>query len=140
MLGAALIPLGAWPQILPFAALATVVAAYIAADSWSGGKITRSAREWWQSRRGFVEKGVSSDLIHLYDLREVDERRLASFVKGWRDAKEPLRESMIEMAVRDDALWREKLTAVYLSGAAAEFERGGQLGRLRQSATGNGRL
>ena len=43
MLGAALIPLGAWPQILPFAALATVVAAYLAADSWSGGAITRSS-------------------------------------------------------------------------------------------------
>ena len=42
LLGAALIPLGAWPQILPFVALAAVVAAYIAADSWSGGKITRS--------------------------------------------------------------------------------------------------
>ena len=121
LLGAALIPLGAWPQILPFAALATLVAAYIAADSWSGGKITRGVREWWQSRRGFVEKGVSSDLIHLYDLREADERRLTSFVKGWQDAKEPLRETMITMAANDEALWREKLTAVYLSGGSPEL-------------------
>ncbi|MBI2386973.1 MAG: VWA domain-containing protein [Elusimicrobia bacterium] len=120
LLGAALIPLGAWPQILPFAALATVVAAYLAADSWSGGKITRSVREWWQSRRGFVEKGVSADLIHLYDLREADERRLTAFVRGWQDAKEPLRETMIALASHDEALWREKLTAVYLSGASAE--------------------
>lgn len=121
LLGAALIPLGAWPQILPFAALATVVAAYIAADSWSGGKITRGVREWWQSRRGFVEKGVSADLIHLYDLREADERRLTSFVKGWQDAKDSLRESMIAMAAADEALWREKLTAVYLSGGSPEL-------------------
>ncbi|MCM2303978.1 MAG: VWA domain-containing protein, partial [Elusimicrobia bacterium] len=120
LLGAALIPLGAWPQILPFAALATLVAAYIAADSWSGGKITRSAREWWQSRRGFVEKGVSADLIHLYDLREVDERRLSSFVKAWQNAKESQRETLIAAASADAALWREKLTAVYLSGAAPE--------------------
>ncbi|MDP3543129.1 MAG: VWA domain-containing protein [Elusimicrobiota bacterium] len=121
LLGAALIPLGAWPQILPFAALATVVAAYIAADSWSGGKITRKVREWWQSRRGFIENGVSSDLIHLYDLREVDERRLASFVKGWRDAKENIREAMISSASADDALWREKLTAAYLTGGSPEL-------------------
>ncbi|MBI2789453.1 MAG: VWA domain-containing protein [Elusimicrobia bacterium] len=121
LLGAALIPLGAWPQILPFAALATIVAAYIAADSWSGGKITRSVREWWQSRRGFVEKGVSADLIHLYDLREADERRLTAFVKGWQNAKEPLRETMIDMASHDEALWREKLTAVYLSGGSPEL-------------------
>ncbi|PIR18712.1 MAG: hypothetical protein COV48_06015, partial [Elusimicrobia bacterium CG11_big_fil_rev_8_21_14_0_20_64_6] len=120
MLGAALIPLGAWPQILPFAALATIVAAYIAADSWSGGKITRGAREWWQSRRGFIEKGVSADLIHLYDLREIDERRLTMFVKAWQNAKESTREAMIASAVNDAALWREKLTAVYLSGAAPE--------------------
>jgi len=120
MLGAALIPMGAWPQILPFAALATIVAAYIAADSWSGGAITRAAREWWQNRRGFIAQGVSADLIHLYDLREADERRLSSFVKGWQDAKEPWRVDMIASAVNDAALWREKLTAVYLSGAAPE--------------------
>jgi len=120
MFGAALIPLGAWPQILPFAALATVVAAYLAADSWSGGKITRAAREWWQNRRGVIAKGVSADLVHLYDLREVDERRLTAFVKGWQEAKEPLRETMIAMGAHDEALWREKLTAVYLSGAAPE--------------------
>ncbi len=120
LLGAALIPLGAWPQILPFAALATVVAAYLAADSWSGGAISRRAREWWQNRQGFIEKGVSADLIHLYDLREADERRLTAFVKGWQDAKESLRETMISVAAHDEALWREKLTAVYLSGAAPE--------------------
>lgn len=120
MLGAALIPLGAWPQILPFALLATVVAAYLAADSWSGGKITRAVREWRQSRMRFVEKGVLADLVHLYDLREADERRLSSFIKGWQDAKEPLKESMIGLASTDEALWREKLTAMYLSGAAPE--------------------
>jgi uncharacterized repeat protein (TIGR01451 family) len=121
LLGAALIPLGAWPQILPFAALGAVVAAYLAADSWSGGAITRWAREKWQTRRGFIEKGVSADLIHLYDLREADERRLSYFVKAWQDAKEPLRETLIEAASRDEALWREKLTAVYLSGASPEI-------------------
>jgi len=120
LLGAALVPLGAWPQILPFAALAVVVAAYLAADSWSGGAITRWARETWQRRRGYVEKGVAADLIHLYDLREADERRLTAFVKGWQDAKEPLRETLISVASHDEALWREKLTAVYLSGAAPE--------------------
>ncbi len=121
MMGAALLPLGAWPQILPFAALATVVAAYIAADSWSGGKITRAVREWWQTRRGLIPAGVSADLIHLYDLREADERRLSAFVKGWNEAKDDLRESMIAMASRDEALWREKLTAMYLSGASPEL-------------------
>ncbi|UPT73887.1 MAG: hypothetical protein M0D55_18920 [Elusimicrobiota bacterium] len=120
MLGAALIPLGAWPQILPFAALATLVAGYLAADSWSGGRITRGIKEWWQTRRGFVPQGVLADLLHVYDLREADERRLAAFVKGWQEAKEDLRESMIVMAARDEALWREKLTAAYLSGAAPE--------------------
>jgi uncharacterized repeat protein (TIGR01451 family) len=120
MLGLALIPLGAWPQILPFAALAAVVAGYLAADSWSGGAITRNVREWWQNRHGFIEKGVSVDLIHLYDLREADERRLTAFVKGWQEAKEPLRETLIASASADAALWREKLTAVYLSGAAPE--------------------
>ncbi|MDD5302514.1 MAG: VWA domain-containing protein [Elusimicrobia bacterium] len=120
LLGAALIPLGAWPQILPFAALATIVAAYLAADSWSGGAITRRAREWRQSRRGFVEKGVRADLIHLYDLREADERRLTAFVAAWQNAKEPLRETMIASAAQDEALWREKLTAACLSGAAPE--------------------
>ena len=120
LMGAALIPLGAWPQILPFAALATLVAAYLAADSWSGGAITRAAREWWQNRRGVIPKGVLADLIHLYDLREVDERRLTHFVKTWQAAKEPLRDTMIAAASHDEALWREKLTAMYLSGASPE--------------------
>ncbi len=119
-LGLLLVPLGAWPQILPFAALATLVAGYLAADSWSGGRVTRSLREWWQSRRGFIEKGVSADLLHLYDLREADERRLSGFVHGWQNAKEPLRATMLDMASHDEALWREKLTAAYLSGAAPE--------------------
>ena len=120
MLPLALIPLGAWPQILPFAALAAVVAGYIAADSWSGGAITRSVREKWQTFRGFVPAGVSADLIHLYDLRETDERRLKAFVQGWQEAKDPLRETLIVMASHDEALWREKLTAAYLSGAEPE--------------------
>ncbi len=120
MLGMALIPLGAWPQILPFVALASVVVAYLAADAWSGGAITRRVKEVWQNWRGFVEKGVSSDLIHLYDLRAADERRLSAFVKDWQDAKEPLRETLITSASADAALWREKLTAVYLSGGSPE--------------------
>lgn len=120
LMGAALIPLGAWPQILPFAALAAVVAGYLAADSWSGGKITRGIKEWWQTRRGFIQQGLAKDLIHVYDLREADERRLTAFVKGWQDAKESLRETMITMAAHDEALWREKLTAIYLSGAEPE--------------------
>ncbi len=120
LLGAALIPLGAWPQILPFAAFAVVVAAYLAADSWSGGAITRRIREAWQSRRGVVEKGVAADLVHLYDLREADERRLSAFVKRWQNASEPRHEALIAAAARDGALWRESLTAAYLSGAAPE--------------------
>lgn len=120
LMGMALIPLGAWPQILPFVLLATAVAGYLAADSWTGGAVTRRIRETWQNWHGAVEKGVSKDLIHLYDLREADERRLAHFVKGWQESKESLRDTLITVAAHDEALWREKLTAVYLSGAAPE--------------------
>ncbi len=121
LMGLGLLPLGAWPQILPFAILATLVAGYLAADSWSGGKITRGVKEWWQTRRGFVPSGVLADLIHVYDLREADERRLGAFVKGWQDAKDDaMRDALIVLAARDEALWREKLTAAYLSGASPE--------------------
>ncbi len=119
-LGLALIPLGAWPQILPFAILATLAAGYLAYDHWTGGALTRRITETWQRWNGAVPKGVAKDLVHLYDLREADERRLSHFVAKWQQAKEPLRETMIDWAARDEALWRELLTAAYLSGASPE--------------------
>ncbi len=116
----ALLPLGAWPQILPFALLGAAVAALIAVEIWTGGKLTRSVRENWQRRTGYVEDGVARDLALLYDLREADENVLTSFVGQWRAAKDDQRPVLIRYAAQDQALWREKLTAAFLAGASPE--------------------
>ncbi|MDE2144141.1 MAG: VWA domain-containing protein, partial [Elusimicrobia bacterium] len=118
MMGAALVPLAAWPQILPFALLAVAASALLAYDVWNDGALTRGAREAWQRRTGFVAKGVRSDLTQLYDLREADEPRLTDFLSRWQSADDKARPALIAEAAADDALWREKLTAAYLSGAA----------------------
>ncbi len=120
-MGAALIPLGAWPQILPFAVLGAVVAGLIAVEVWTGGKMTRAVREAWQRRKGFVPDGVARDLALLYELREADERALTAFVGEWRSAKDDQRSLLVRIAADDEALWREKLTAAYLAGASPEM-------------------
>jgi uncharacterized protein (DUF58 family) len=120
LMGAALIPLAAWPQILPFAILGAVVAALLAYDVWNDGAVTRGVREAWQRRTGFVAKGVLADLVPLYDLREADAPRLAAFVARWRAANDKTRAGLIEEAAADEGLWREKLSAAYLSGAGPD--------------------
>jgi uncharacterized protein (DUF58 family)/tetratricopeptide (TPR) repeat protein len=120
MMGAALVPLAAWPQILPFALLSAAVSALILADVWNEGALTRGAREAWQRRTGFVAKGVRADLSDLYDLREIDEPRLAAFMGRWQAADDKARAGLVAEAAADEALWREKLTAAYLSGAGPD--------------------
>lgn len=120
MMGAALVPLAAWPQILPFAVLAVAVSGLLAYDVWSGGALTRRVREAWQRRTGFIAKGVRSDLGRLYDPREADAPRLESFLARWQSAADKDRPALIAEASADEALWREKLTAAYLSGAAPQ--------------------
>jgi hypothetical protein len=117
---AALIPLGAWPQILPFAVLGTVVAGLLAVEAWTGGRMTRAVREAWQRRSGFVEAGVARDIALLFELRAADEEHLTSFVGAWRAAKGDERAVLIRSAAADEALWREKLVAAYLAGSAPE--------------------
>jgi len=120
LMGAALIPLAAWPQILPFAILSSVAAALIAYDVFNDGAVTRGLREAWQRRTGFVAKGVLADLAPLYDLREVDVPRLTAFVARWQAADDKSRAGLIAEAAADEALWREKLTAAYLCGAGPD--------------------
>jgi uncharacterized protein (DUF58 family) len=119
-MAAALIPLGAWPQILPFALIGLGVGGVIAADLWSDGALTRRAKEAWQRRTGFVEKGVAADLDALYSPREADAPRLEDFVARWRAASDARRPALAAEAEADDALWRQELTAAYLIGGSSD--------------------
>lgn len=120
MMGAALIPLGAWPQIFPSALLGAVVAALLVAELWTGGGVTRAVRETWQRRTGLIAKGVARDLALLFELRAADENSLGAFLDEWRSADAARRAALIGAAADDEALWREKLVAAYLSGASPE--------------------
>lgn len=117
---ATFIPLGAWPQILPFALLGTAVAALLAVEAWTGGKMTRSVVESWQRRSGFVADGVARDLALIYELRAADESQLTAFLGAWRAAKEEERPALIREAAADETLWRQKLTAAFLAGNPPE--------------------
>lgn len=122
MAGISLLPLGAWPVLLPFAILGLAVAAFVAADVWSDGAITRRLRETWQRRGRVIEKGVRADLALLFDLREADEPRLAAFVTRWQAAKDDARAALLAEASRDEALGREMLAAACLSGSDVETQ------------------
>ncbi|MDE2490621.1 MAG: VWA domain-containing protein, partial [Elusimicrobia bacterium] len=122
MMAAGLVPLAAWPQILPFALLGTAVAGFVAWDVWTGGRVQRLVRDAWGRRTGAVEKGVAADLTRLYDLREADVPRLRAFVARWSAADAKSRAELAREAASDEALWREKLTAAFLSGAEPETQ------------------
>jgi tetratricopeptide (TPR) repeat protein len=117
MMGAALVPLAAWPQIFPFALIGAIVAALIAVDVWKGGFLTRYVRDSWQRRMKTVENGVLTDLPHLFSLRESELPRLTQFAETWSGADDRARRTMIFQAAEDPALRREKLIAAYLLGA-----------------------
>lgn len=116
LMGMALLPLGAWPQILPFAAAATVFGLLILADLVSGGTLSRRARWALERWTGLVGKGMASDGARLFGAREADAAKISEYLARWRAATETDKPGLIEQAAADRQMWREKLSAIYLGG------------------------
>ena len=124
LLGAALLPLSAWPEILPFALLFTLGGALLTAEIWTRGSLSRRLRWAWGRRLKIVDKGLAADLGSLFDAREIDQARLTAFLADWRAAPEPARKQLTALAAADVQLWREKLIIAALAGGTLETREG----------------
>lgn len=117
-----LMPLSAWPQLLPFAVIFTVVAGFLLADVWTRGALGRGLRWAWGRRLKVVAKGLDADREALFDAREVDQERLAAFHQRWKAADEAGKRALAAEALEDAQLWRQKLALALLAGATPETE------------------
>ncbi|MBI5596559.1 MAG: VWA domain-containing protein [Elusimicrobia bacterium] len=130
LLGLAAIPLGLWPQVLPFAALTAVLAGVLLYDISTRGALTRAARAWL-GRKAPAE-GLQKDLFALFDRpgdtrerwRTTDHAAVSSFVEGWRASSSETRRVLARKAAADPELWREKLVAALLAESAWPAKRG----------------
>lgn len=119
-IGLGMIPMSAWPQILPFAALITVALGLVLFDLLSRGAVSRRIMAW--ASRHEPAEGLARDLEVLFDtpekgrdrFREHDQRELRAFLDDYKNGKPDRREGLIREASKDE-LWRQKLYAAYLA-------------------------